>query len=178
MIFDILKSGFNSFLATIGLKKNTTNLNCITNFDLSHFCGMWYEIARYDHWFEKDQIFVRSIYKVDQQTNEINVNNSGYIIETQNNVDTKDIQGIAKFKYPENTNIGWLKVSFFKPFYSDYKILYVDSTWTYMIVTGKTYDYFWILSKKQREEIAVPQFEKLISIAESFGFKKTKMIFK
>jgi apolipoprotein D and lipocalin family protein len=64
--FNILKSILSSLLTTIGLKKSTKNLKPISNFNLAWFIGTWYEIARYDHWFESGQTNVYTTYKLNE----------------------------------------------------------------------------------------------------------------
>jgi apolipoprotein D and lipocalin family protein len=95
--------------------------------------------------------------------------------------ESKQIIGTAKRKNSNNENIedtdGWLLVSFFKPFFNDYKIIFVDQTFKFMIVTSKNYDYFWILSKYKPEDIATYQLDELLKLSELFGFKISKMIF-
>lgn len=95
--------------------------------------------------------------------------------------ESKQITGVAKRKNSNNENIedtdGWLLVSFFKPFFNDYKIIFVDQTFKFMIVTSKNYDYFWILSKYKPEDIATYQLDELLKLSELFGFKISKMIF-
>jgi apolipoprotein D and lipocalin family protein len=68
-----------------------------------------------------------------------------------------------------------LKVSFFKPFYGDYKIVYVDENYTNMLVTSSTYNYFWLLSRNKYLLYDREQLVNLLIIASNLGFDTTKM---
>lgn len=175
IIFDIIRSVFNSLLVNLGIKKSTKNLKVINNFNLNRFLGTWYEIARYNHWFQKNQIYVNSTYELNKD-NTIKVVNFGFILNKNGEITQVRNEGIAKLFDSNNPKLGWLKVSFFKSFYNDYKIIYIDPTYDYMIVTGKSFDFFWILSKKHAAALSEQKFNELIFIAEKFGFNKDKMI--
>jgi apolipoprotein D and lipocalin family protein len=69
-----------------------------------------------------------------------------------------------------------LKVSFFKPFYGDYKIVYVDENYTNMLVTSSTYNYLWLLSRNKYLLYDREQLVNLLIIASNLGFDTTKMI--
>ena len=78
--------------------------------DLNKYLGKWYEIARFDHSFERDMHFVSTNYKLLPDGN-IQVINSGY-----RNGKFKETIGKAKV-----TDVpGLLRVSFFLNFYSIY----------------------------------------------------------
>ena len=48
----------------------------VNKLDLDRYMGNWYEIARIDHWFEKDLVGVNAIYdRIDK--NKISVLNCG-----------------------------------------------------------------------------------------------------
>ena len=108
--------------------------------DLGRYLGKWYEIARYDHSFEKGVHFTTADYTI-QQNGRIKVVNSG-MKEGKKHAST----GKAKLT---DTN-GLLRVSFFGPFYSDYRVLMVDDDYEYALVGSKSSKYLWILSRSPK----------------------------
>lgn len=145
------------------------NLKPVENFQLEKFLGKWYELVRYDHYFEKFQINVFSNYSINKN-GEIEITNYGKL-----NDKTISISGIAKFKNINFKNIGWFRVSFFWPFYGDFKILYIDKGYKFAIISGSSSKYFWILSRTN--EIENETMAYLLNKAEELGFDKSKMIF-
>ncbi len=109
----------------------------ITVVELPRYLGQWYEIARFDHYFERNMEQVVAEYtKLDD--GHIQVINSGF-----KDGDFKTSIGKARV----TTTPGLLRVSFFGPFYSDYRILMLDENYQYALVGGSSYEYLWILSR-------------------------------
>ena len=105
--------------------------------DLNRYLGSWYEIAKYDHVFERGLDYAMANYTL-REDGKIDVLNTGI-----KDGRAKDAKGIAK-----TTNIpGLLKVSFFGPFYSDYRIMMLDADYQYVLVGGSNDKYLWILSR-------------------------------
>jgi apolipoprotein D and lipocalin family protein len=164
-MFNFIKAFFIGLFTSA---ESTLSIPAITNFDENKFLDTWYEYVRYDHWFERGLTNVFTEY-VKTPSGDIQVLNNG----TKNNK-PKVIVGKAKLKYPDKPNVGELKVSFFGPFYNDYRIIWADEQFETIIVTGKTKDYFWILSKNPA--LSSLDFVKVINAAMSFGFEVNKMI--
>ncbi|MDO5447661.1 MAG: lipocalin family protein [Prevotellaceae bacterium] len=99
--------------------------------------GKWYEIARFDHSFERGQDNVTAFYSQDGKGN-ILVSNVGW-----KNGKIKSANGYAK----RTDMSGLLRVSFFRPFYSDYRILMMGHDYSYALIGGSSDDYLWILSR-------------------------------
>ena len=119
---------------------STDHIPPVSNFDLQRYQGVWYEIARLPHSFERDASDVRAEYIL-LPNQKVRVINRG-----KRNGQTIAIVGTATFE--EDKNTGLLAVSFFRPFYSTYKIIYLDKDYTLAIVTGDTMDYVWILARE------------------------------
>lgn len=148
--------------------KSTSNLSVVEHFDADRYLGVWYEAVRYPHRFEKGLSSVSATYsKNDGGT--IKVINRGYEDSKQA---WEDIEGVAKFK--GDKDVGWLKVSFFKPFYASYKIIYLDDHYSKAIVTGPSYGYLWILVRDPN--LSQKELDQLIAKAASMGFDPEKMI--
>ena len=149
--------------------RSTSNLEVVSGFDVEKYQGVWYEAARYPHGFEKGLVSVTATYTPNADGT-IKVVNRGYDPQKEK---WKEIEGVAKRK--GDPGQGWLKVSFFRPFYASYKILYLDEDYTRAIVTGPTFGYLWILVR----DPALPEdaLDELVAAAERFGFDSEKLIF-
>lgn len=108
--------------------------------DAGRFLGRWYEIARYDHVFERGMRGTQAEYALNGDGT-MAVTNSGW-----RNGKFQNRSGVAKWPDPENAP-GHLRVSFFKPFYSDYRILKVNEDYSYAVIGGSSDKYLWILSR-------------------------------
>ena len=112
----------------------------VKEFDLSRYLGEWYEIARYDHSFERGLDNTMAQYIL-QDDGKVVVLNTGW-----KNGEFKLAEG--KAKYPDPTGEpGALRVSFFWFFYSDYNVMIVDENYQISLVGSKAQKYLWILSR-------------------------------
>lgn len=139
----------------------------VTPFDLEKYLGTWYEVARLDHTFERGLENVTATYTLDNKGSII-VQNRGYSPQKQK---WKDIKGKAK---PVAGNEGFLKVSFFGPFYSSYIIFHLDEDYSKALVCGSGTGYLWILSRTP--EISEEELNFLIMKAREYGFNTDHLI--
>lgn len=105
--------------------------------DTPRYLGRWYEIARYDHSFERG---------VDYATADYSLMPNGKIRVTNQGVKKGKVK-ISKGKAKLTDHQGLLRVSFFWPFFSDYRVLMVSDDYQYALVGSKSADYLWILSR-------------------------------
>ena len=112
----------------------------IPDFNLSKYLGTWYEIARFDHNFERnmDNVIAEYVLRPDGK---VDVVNSGW-----RNGLYKEANGKAKQPDPV-TSPAHLMVSFFLFFYNDYNILMLDDDYQVSLVGSSSPDYLWILSR-------------------------------
>ena len=140
----------------------------VKQLNLKHFMGKWYEIARYEHTFEKGMTHVTAEYSLEPDE-KIRVVNKGI-----KNGKAKEIVGKAKqpdpVEYP-----GRLKVSFFLWFYSDYYVLEMDNDYQYAIIGSSSDKYLWILSRTP--ELPKVTLDKLLANIKQRGYDLTKLIF-
>lgn len=134
------------------------NNETIDSLDLNRFLGQWYEIARFDHCFESGMENNKAVYTMGEN-GIVSVKNSGV-----KNGNLKEVSGIAK----TTDNPGLLRVSFFKPFYADYRVLYLDADYQYALVGSASSDYLWILSRTPQLEDSAKEI--LLSEAVSRGY--------
>ena len=112
----------------------------VDEFDLSRYLGVWYEVARYNHSFERGMDNTMAEYIL-QDDGKVFVLNTGW-----KNGKFKVAEGKAKYKDPDG-HPGALKVSFFLFFYSEYNVMMVDENYQISLVGSKSENYLWILSR-------------------------------
>lgn len=142
----------------------------ISQFDLKRYMGKWYEIARFDHRFEKDLQGVTAEYSF-REDGKVKVKNCGH----KHTPDGEQTCSIGKAKLPSDGHPGQLKVSFFLSFYSDYNILELDMDYQWALIGSSTDKYLWILSRTPhlRPEVLNQILEK----AQSRGYDTQKLIY-
>ena len=164
-----------SFFAILSLLLVSCNASAIPekakpieNFDVNRYLGTWYEIARFDFYFEKDLDNTTAQYSLDKKGN-VKVLNQGFHVKEK---EWKKAEGIAKFRGEEN--VGALKVSFFGPFYAGYNIIALDPAYKYALVAGKNLDYLWILSREKSIPEDVKQ--QYLTLAKEIGYDLSRLI--
>ena len=140
----------------------------VASLDLERYAGRWYELARYDHRFERGMSHVTADYRL-LPSGQVQVINRGYRVEK---ADWQAAEGKARWASDEG--LGHLEVSFFGPFYADYVVFYLSEDYQYALVTGPSRDYFWMLSRQA--QISEQQWQVLTRIAEQNGFSPAKWI--
>ena len=182
MLFDLAPSVLNLiisamkslFIATLvaavipltACSKDFDN-STVKEFDLSRYLGVWYEIARYDHSFERGMDNTMAQYIL-QDDGTVVVLNTGW-----KNGKFKLAEGKAKYKDPEG-DPGHLRVSFFLFFYSDYNVMMVDDNYQISLVGSKAEKYLWILS---RTPVPDPDLLRMVlDEAEQRGYDTSQLI--
>lgn len=125
------------FAPLCACSSNQINNTPVKEFDLNRYLGNWYELARFDHSFERGLSACTANYSL-RDDGMIKVINSG-LKEGK----TKVSEGKAK----TTGTTGLLRVSFFGPFYSDYRVLMISEDYTYALVGSASDKYLWILSR-------------------------------
>ncbi len=142
----------------------------VKQFELNRYLGKWYEIARLDHSFERGLERVTADYSL-QEDGGVAVVNRGYAPKV-------DKWKIAKGKayFVNNKNEGYLKVSFFGPFYGSYVIFELDKeNYEYAFISGPDTSYLWLLSRTPKLPQAV--IDKFIQRSKNLGFDVNNLIF-
>ena len=116
-------------------------VEAVKKFDKERYLGRWYEIARIDFKFERDMNNTTAEYSA-LSNGKITVVNKGYNYKKKK---WETATGKAKFVSEEKTAM--LKVSFFGPFYAGYNVIRLDRDYQYALVSGKDFDYLWILAR-------------------------------
>lgn len=164
-----------NFLTTLFLGLCTTTFgqtidnSTITVFDLDRYLGKWYEIARYDHAFERNLVGTTAEYSL-RDDGMIKVLNSGHLYT----LDGKFKESVGKAKPNKNGKPGQLRVSFFGPFYSNYYILDLAPDYSYSVVGSSSPKYLWILSRTPQLKPEVQS--KIVKELQQRGYDTSKLI--
>lgn len=139
----------------------------IPEFKLNKYLGKWYEIARFDHSFERGMTNVTAEYIL-RPDGMVKVLNAGW-------KDGKKKIAEGKAKQPDPLkDPSWLRVSFFLFFYSDYNILLLDEDYRYALVGSKSPKYLWILAREP--EIPSDVKDAMLAEASKLGYDTSKLI--
>jgi apolipoprotein D and lipocalin family protein len=142
----------------------------VDHFVLEKYLGKWYEIARLDHSFERGLTRVTAEYSL-RDDGSVRVLNRGYSIKENT---WKEAEGKAYFV--GGSDQGYLKVSFFGPFYGSYIVFELDHAhYQYSLVCGPDRSYLWILARVP--EIPEDIKNTLVAKAAALGFETGKLIF-
>lgn len=142
----------------------------VSDFELERYLGKWYEVARLDHSFERGLSHVTAQYSL-RPDGGVKVINRGYSVEKNL---WKEAEGKAYFVNDSNT--GYLKVSFFGPFYGSYIIFELDKeNYQYSLVSGPDKSYLWILARTPSLDEAIQY--RLLKKAREMGFETDKLIY-
>lgn len=141
----------------------------VQNFELDRYLGSWYEIARLDHSFERGLSNVTAQYSL-QDDGGVRVINRGYSAKKG---EWKEAEGKAFFVGGEDQ--GYLKVSFFGPFYGSYVVFELDhDNYEYAFISGPDRSYLWLLSRTPEvDDETMRRFEQQ---ARSLGFNLDELV--
>jgi len=142
----------------------TVDNSVIDTLDLNRYLGDWYEIARFDHSFERGMEQTKACYTLRDDGN-IDVLNTGI-----KNGKPKEAKGKGKL----TDTPALLRVSFFGPFYSDYRVMLLDSAYQYALVGSGSDEYLWILSRTP--QLANDVKATILNEAKRRGYDTEKLI--
>ena len=145
---------------------NSTEIDnsTVKSVDLNRYLGSWYEIAKYDHVFERGLDYAMANYTL-RDDGKIDVLNTGI-----KDGRAKDAKGIAKLT---NTP-GLFRVSFFGPFFGDYRIMMLDPDYQYALIGGSNENFLWILSRTPELDEATQAL--ILAEADRRGYKTNRLI--
>ncbi|NVJ52756.1 MAG: lipocalin family protein [Campylobacteraceae bacterium] len=143
------------------------NIKSVPSVDLDRYLGSWYEIARYEHKFEKDCKNVTATYSI-KEDDEIKVINRCTKITTG-----EKTEAVGEAYAVDDTN-SKLKVSFFWPFFGDYWIIMLDKNYSYAVISEPSKEYLWILSRTKKLDEDTK--EKILKRLESLDYDLSKLI--
>ena len=150
-------------------KPENMDLSTVKQLDLQQYMGSWYEIARFDHSFERGLVGVTATYEL-RGDGKITVINAGY----KNSFEGKYKTAKGKAKQPNSDEPGKLKVAFFLFFYADYFILELDKNYQWVLIGSSSDKYLWILSRTPKLEQETLDY--ILKKASERGYDTDKLI--
>ena len=167
------KSGLTFLVALIILLAGCTGrpdgVEPVSPFNISRYQGVWYEIMRLDHSFERGLTNVTATYNL-RNDGTIDVLNRGFDREKCR---WKEADGTAEFQ-GEKT-VASLSVTFFWPFAGGYHVFALDQQdYGYAVVSGPSHGYLWILAR--RPDLPVEIRNDLVTKARRLGFPVDDLI--
>lgn len=152
-------------LCALSCKAQKVDNSTVAALDPDRYLGRWYEIARFDHSFERGLEFATADYSVTEDCKSIKVVNRGV-----KNGKLKTSTGKARF----TDTPGLLRVSFFGPFFSDYRVMMLSDNYDYALVGSKSGKYLWILSRTK--ELPAGTEARILDEAASRGYNIEDLI--
>ncbi len=139
----------------------------VSTLDIGRFMGVWYEIARLDHRFERNLEQVETRYEL-LPSGRITVWNSGIDRRT-------GLRRSVRGKAHAGRQPGQLRVSFFWFFYSDYDVLALGEEYDWALVGSRSAKYLWILSRTPTLPAATT--ERIVQRARELGYQVEQLHF-
>ena len=164
-------NGFIHEIDNLLIPNESTPLNdplTVEKLDLEKYMGTWYEIARYDYFFQRYCGAAKATYSLGKAR--VKVLNECKTLKNPNKI--KKAKGVA-FVTDKKSN-SKLKVGFapifkhFGLFAGEYWILHIDRDYQNVLVGDSKREYLWILSRNKTMSTA--QFNKMVSKAKLLGF--------
>ncbi|MGY3571766.1 lipocalin family protein [Vibrio paucivorans] len=157
-------------LALTGCLGMPQSVQPVSDFELNRYLGKWYEVVRLDHSFERGLTQVSAEYSL-REDGGVVVINRGFDEEKQ---EWKEAEGKAYFVDEETK--GYLKVSFFGPFYGSYVVFELEkNNYDYAFVSGPNNDYLWLLSRTP--EVSQEVLDKFEAMSKANGFDVEQLIY-
>jgi apolipoprotein D and lipocalin family protein len=155
-------------LLLVGCTGMPSGVKPVKDFELDRYLGKWYEIARLDHSFERGMQNVTAEYSM-RDDGGVRVLNRGFVTSKG---EWSEAEGKAYFV--EEADTGYLKVSFFGPFYGSYVVYELDDDYQYAFISGPDTSYLWLLARQPEVDDDVMQ--RFRSRATELGFEMDELI--
>ena len=140
----------------------------VRDFELDRYLGKWHEIARLDHSFERGLTRVTAEYSL-REDGGVRVVNRGF----DPRAGAWD-EAVGKAYFVEDEDRGYLKVSFFGPFYGAYIVFELDPDYRHAFISGPNRDYLWLLARTPEVPEAVRQ--RFVDRATELGFDLSELV--
>lgn len=161
MMFSVITGGCQK------KQEERIRITTVKELDLERYLGTWYEIARFDHSFERGLEGVTATYSF-RPDGLIRVVNQGF----KNSPNGEKSVAVGKAK--TTSEPGKLKVSFFLFFYADYNILELDEEYQWVLIGSSSDRYLWILSRTP--ELQKDTLQIILEKAAQRGYETSKLI--
>ena len=169
MIITTILIGIVALVSVACTKPSDIVTTTVAELDLHRFTGRWYEVARFNHRFERGLVGCTANYTINDDGT-IRVVNAGY----KDKLDGKYKASEGKARRRDDKKPGKLEVSFFLWFYSDYNVMLLADDYRYALIGSKSEDYLWILSRTP--ELTPADKELILREARARGYNTDNLI--
>lgn len=149
-----------------GRAADRTDRTPVPSFDLARYMGTWYEIARYDHPFERGLAGVQARYEL-RPDGRIGVFNSG--------TDYRSGRCKRARAKPVRDRCRGVCGSLFLGFYSDYNVMELGGDYDWALVGGGSAKYLWVLSRTPT--LPAHTLNRILRLAERRGYRTDRLLF-
>jgi lipocalin len=147
-------------------------LDLVSSLDLQRYLGRWYEIARFQHGFEKTLVGATAEYAL-REDGRVSVLNSGF----KRTLDGKYTSVNAVAWRPDDNVPGALKVKFFGLFTSDYLVFGLDEeNYQWALVGNNNRDYLWLLSRTPEISSELLEHMKAIAVEQGYDISELYLV--
>jgi len=157
------------FINSCNSQNTMINKTVVKELDIEKYLGTWYELARYDHSFERGLVGVTTTYSM-RDDGKIKVLNKGY----KGSLNGKMSEATGKAKIPDKDVPSKLKVSSFLFFYADYFVLELDENYQWALIGSSSDNYLWILSRTPQMDDSL--YNELLKKLTDRGYDVSKLI--
>lgn len=152
-----------------GRSENAPPLQTVEYVNIERYLGRWFEIARYDHRFERGCAGVTADYAL-RNDGFIDVTNTCY----QGGLDGEIETANGRARIADDSTNAELEVSFFGPFWGDYWIIDLDDSYAWAVVSEPEGRYLWILSREPQMD--ADTLNARLDWLEAEGFDTSRLI--
>jgi apolipoprotein D and lipocalin family protein len=156
-------------MSLTGCVRLPDGIDPVTGFQSGRYMGTWFAIARLDHRFERGLSRVTAEYSL-SDNGIVTVHNRGFDAANE-----RWSEATGRARFVDSHEVGFLKVSFFGPFYGSYVIFDLDHEeyqWAY--VTGPNRKYLWLLARTPH--VSDERKAHFIQQASELGFRTEELI--
>lgn len=147
-------------------------LALVPTLDPQRYIGRWYEIARFQHVFEKSIVGATAEYAL-RPDGKISVLNSGF----KNSLNGKFTEAKAVAWIPDPSKPSALKVQFFWPFAADYLVFGLDQeNYQWAVVGSNNRKYLWFLSRTPTVDPTLLDQMKQLAVSQGYDLSELFMV--
>jgi apolipoprotein D and lipocalin family protein len=150
---------------------NRKSPETVEKVDLERYAGLWYQVARYPHFFQKGECALSTARYTLLEKGKILVENHCWKDEVGGEINQK----VRAKAWPADESGSKLKVRFYGLFVADYYIIELDTdAYQWAVVTTPDMNTLWVLSRGPALEEKT--FQNLLGRLDRSGFDISKII--
>lgn len=145
---------------------STSDIPAVTGFDAERYMGVWHEIARLPKNYERGLVDVTATYAL--KGDMLVVTNRGFVAG-------KERISTAVGHFAGAHDVGEFRVSFFRPFYGDYRVIGLSPEYDAAMVTSNDRSSLWIIAREKT--LPESELREWLAKAAALGFDIERLEF-